>query len=258
MSERPSDATPKDPRKTDPFALARKQAEAERLKRFYRAVAVEQTDAGFEVRLDGRPLRTPAKQPVAVPQGGIAEALAGEWDAQGTYIKPGSMPLTRLVNAGLDGVARERDAVAAEMAGFILTDLVCYRAAHPETLVARHAEFWDPALDHVRSTTGVQLSIATGIIAVEQDPRVRDVVHGRLAQLETLALTGAASIITLTGSAALLVCLLDEAMCPDAVWRAAHVDEDWNIERWGADEEAAARRTLRRAEFDAAVLLLGR
>jgi chaperone required for assembly of F1-ATPase len=257
MSDAPSDPGSKDPRKTDPYALARKQAEAERLKRFYKAVSVASVDGGFEVRLDGRPLRSPAKQPVQVPTHPVADALANEWETQTTYIEPGTMPLTRLVNTALDGVARERDAVAAEMARFILTDLVCYRAEHPETLIQRQADVWDPAIAHVMSLLGVRLHSTAGIMVVEQDPRAADAMMQRLSGLHTLALTGAASIITLTGSAALLLCLLEHALDADAVWHAAHMDEDWNIERWGQDEEATARRALRRAEFDASVLLLG-
>ena len=256
MSDMPIDPGKAKERATDPYALARKQAEAERPRRFYRAVAVESVPGGFELRLDGRPLRSPAKAPVIVPRRRIADTLAAEWDSQGDYIFPGSMPVTRIVNTALDGVSSEREAVAAQAAAFIMSDLVCYRAEHPAALVAWQARAWDPVAAHVERATGFALNTAGGIIAVEQDARLERHMLDRLTRLDDFALAGAASIVTLTGSAALLLCLLDRALDADAVWSAAHVDEDWNIAQWGDDAEAAQRRTQRRAEFDASRIVL--
>ncbi|MEM8877489.1 MAG: ATP12 family protein [Pseudomonadota bacterium] len=258
MTNSPNDPGSASQRASDPYALARKQAEAERPKRFYKTVSIEAVPHGFELQLDGRPLRSPAKAPIIVPRSQIADTLAAEWGSQGDYIVPGAMPVTRIVNTALDGVSQERDAVAAQTASFILSDLVCYRAEHPTALVALQAKAWDPVIAHIEQATGSVMKTATGIIAVEQDTGLQQIVRERLLPLDDFALAGAASIVTLTGSAGLLIALLDGALDGDAVWAAAHVDEDWNIAQWGEDAEATERRVQRRREFDAAILLLDR
>ncbi len=225
-------------------------------KRFYKEVTARSGEAGFEILLDGRPVRTPAKRPFAVPTAALAEALAQEWDAQGTEIDPTTMPLTRLVNVALDGVAHEPDAVAEEMIRYMGTDLLLYRADGPDGLVARQATHWDPVLAWLDRSHDARFFLAEGIRHVAQPEDMISRTAALVPVADTLALTALSSITTLTGSAFLALAVAAGALDAEAAWTAAHVDEDWNIERWGEDAEAAHRRAARKAEMLAAVRLL--
>jgi chaperone required for assembly of F1-ATPase len=230
-------------------------------KRFYKAVGVTSESGGFGIALDGRTVRTPARAPLIVPDRGLAEAIAGEWEAQGPHIVPASMVLTKLANTAIDRVAGREQAVAADIVTYAGCDLLCYRADSPERLAARQAGAWDPLLTWAARRLGCRFVCVTGIVhhpqpkaalaalARELEPHQRDSEGPfRLAAMHT--------VTTLTASAILAFALAGRAVSPDEAWEAAHVDEDWQIEQWGADVEAQARRALRRAEFDCAVRLL--
>jgi chaperone required for assembly of F1-ATPase len=230
-------------------------------KRFYEAVSVTDEAGGFGIALDGRAVRTPARAPLIVPGRALAEAIAGEWAAQGQHIVPASMVLTKLANTALDRVAGREQPVAADIVSYAGCDLLCYRADSPERLAARQAAAWDPLLTWAARRLGSHFVCVAGILhhpqpegalealAREFEPHEREPEGPfRLAALHT--------ITTLTGSAILALALFDGATSADDAWDAAHVDEDWQIEQWGADTEAQARRAARRAEFDCAVRLL--
>jgi chaperone required for assembly of F1-ATPase len=191
-----------------------------------------------------------------VPTAALAEAIAAEWAAQGETIEPASMPLTRLVNTVIDAVVSEARAVAADVVAFAASDLLCYRAEHPRELVAMQRAAWDPVLAWAEREHAVALTVVPGVMPVEQPQtaiaRLGEVV-GRIGDPYRLA--SLHMITTLTGSALLALAHLAGRLTADEVWRAAHVDEDFQISQWGADAEAAERRRKRRAEFDAAVRL---
>lgn len=240
----------------DPTESIRQAGRRTLPKRFYKEVSTRQGEEGFEILLDGRPVRTPAKTRLAVPQEALAQALAEEWAAQGAEIDPSTMPLTRLVNVALDGVARERPAVAEEIVRYMGTDLLLYRAEGPDSLVARQAAHWDPVLDWLHQNHGARFFLAAGIRHVAQPQDMLDRAAALVPVDDTLALTALSSITALTGSAFLAVAVAQGAIDAEAAWAAAHVDEDWNIERWGEDSAAAHRRAARKAEMLAAVRLL--
>lgn len=240
----------------DPTESIRQDGRRTLPKRFYKDVSIRQADGGFEILLDGRPVRTPAKTRLAVPQEALAQALAAEWAAQGTQIDPSTMPLTRLVNVALDGVANERAAVAEEIVRYMGTDLLLYRAEGPESLVARQAAQWDPVLDWLHQSHGARFFLAEGIRHVAQPQEMLDRAAALVPVDDTLTLTALSSITALTGSAFLAVAVAAGGIDAEAAWAAAHVDEDWNIERWGEDTAAAHRRAARKAEMLAAVRLL--
>ncbi len=238
-----------------PMARAQAAQRPVRPKRFYKEAGVGPVDGGFAVLLDGRPVRTPARAVLAVPTQALAEALAAEWAAQGEEIDPFSMPLTRLVNVALDRVAPEAAAVREEVANYAGTDLLFYRAEGPDALLERQAAQWDPILEWLNETYGARFFLSEGIRHVAQPDDALARVRARLPQ-GPLALAALHVITTLTGSALLALALAEGRLDADAVWAAAHVDEDWNRDQWGEDELAAARRAARRIEFDAAVALL--
>jgi chaperone required for assembly of F1-ATPase len=244
-------------RQPDPVAAAQGAMRNALPKRFYENAAVLEKDGLFHVALDGRTARTPARNALAVTSRPVAEALAAEWQAQAERIDPAAMPVTRLVNSALDGVADQAAAVRAEIVRYAGSDALCYRAGEPDNLVERQRAVWDPIIAATEAALGARFVLAEGIVFAEQPAPVLEAVTRRVAELPApLALAGAHSVMTLTGSAILTLALADGRLDEEQAWAAAHLDEDYQIAIWGQDEEAAERRTTRRREFAAAVLLL--
>jgi chaperone required for assembly of F1-ATPase len=226
------------------------------LKRFYEAVKIVEAANGFSIALDRRALRTPARVPLVVPSRALAEAIAEEWAAQGEQIIPANMALTRLANSALDRVTGREQLVAADIVAYAGCDLLCYRADSPERLVARQAAAWDPLLAWGARRLGSHFVCVSGLVHQPQPAAALDALAGELERHECFRLAALHTITTLSGSAILALALAEGATWPDAAWTAAHVDEDWQIEQWGSDPEAQARRAARRREFDCAVRLL--
>ncbi len=218
-------------------------------KRFYKAVDVAEQADGFLVRLDGRAAKTPGKKPFLVPDEGFAQAVAAEWAAQQDTIKASSMPHTRLLNAAIDGVLTQQDAVRAEVLKYAGSDLVCYRAQEPEGLRAVQAQHWDPVVDFVQQRYGAQLQVASGVMYVAQPPVALEKLAQVLAGFSGFRVAALHSMTSLTGSVFLALGVCERAFTVEAAWQAAHADEDWTIAHWGEDEEARVRRDLRLIEF---------
>lgn len=226
-------------------------------KRFYTDVTIAEEAGGFAIHLDGRPIRTPAREILRVPQRPVAEALANEWDAQRTEINPATMPMTRLVNTVLDGVAARPDAVREDLERYAETDLLIYRASGPDRLVARQKERWDPIVSWAETEFGRLFAIGEGVIYVAQPPETVAALRDRLRrEADPFRLAALHQITTLTGSLLLALAVHRGRLSGDDAWTLAHVDEDWNVELWGADEEAAARRASRFLDLSAASLIL--
>ena len=223
------------------------------MKRFWTNVAVT-SDRG--ITLDARPVRTPGRAPLTLPTPALAEAVAAEWHGVGETIDPRAMPLTGLANATIDRVTPDPRTFAAGLARYADSDLLCYRADAPEPLVARQAAAWNPVIDWARGRYDIGIEIATGIIHRAQPPATLARLSEAVAALDAWTLAALSPVVTLTGSLLLALALVEEAATADAVWAAAHVDEDWQAEMWGEDALAAETRALRRAEFDAAVSFL--
>ncbi len=241
----------------DPVAMARRDMQKTLPRRFYKDVAVTAQEGGFGPVLDGKPVRTPAKGPLVVPTRGLAEAIATEWAGQGEIIDPGTMPLTRLVNSALDGVAKTMAETAAETAKFAESDLVCYRAADPATLVAAQAAAWDPVLDFAREKLGATFVSTQAVMFVTQPEAALAAVRAAVAAIVDapagpLRLAALSVMTSLTGSVLMALAVAHGAMTADAAFAAAHVDEDYQMRHWGADEDALARLARRRSEMLAA------
>lgn len=243
------------PAEFDPMQAARKAMRPPLRKRFYQAAEVAAEAEGFAVRLDGKPVRTPARHLLAAPVRAIAEAMAGEWNAQGAAIDPGTMPLTRLANSIIDAVAQAPQKVAEEIANYLATDLVCYRADAPERLVTRQAAHWDPVLAFARDRLGARFVLAEGVVHVAQPAHALDAARAAIPA-DAWRLGALSSITTLTGSALIALALARNALNVEDAWQAAHVDEDFQMELWGRDTMALQRRAFREAEMRAAALVL--
>ena len=253
-----ADQTPTPPPDNDPVGLARKMMRPELPKRFYKEVGTRPADDGFQIVLDGRPVRTPKRRPLAVPDAELAEVVAAEWEAQETEINPARMPMTCLLNSAIDGVADMPDAVAADITAFAGTDMLCYRAGTPDELVARQRAVWDPILAWAESTLGARFVLAEGVMPVTQSETAVTAVRSRMPTGDPFALAALHSLTTLTGSVLIALAVRDGALSVDEAWAAAHVDEDWNISLWGEDAEAMRRRARREAEMRTAALLVSR
>lgn len=239
----------------DPNESVRRSARGPQRKRFYERVDVRDEGGGFAVVLDDKPIRTPSKRALVAPHRVLAEVMAQEWRAQREIIDPVTMPMTRLANSVIDAVADRVDVVRDDIAKYFETDLVFYRAGDPEGLVTREAAHWDPVLSWAAQELGAHFILAEGIVHVRQPAQAVAAARAALPRgpWEVAALH---IITTITGSALLALALLHGARDADQVWAAAHVDEDWNIEAWGMDEEAATRRAARQSDYRAAVRVL--
>ncbi|MBR0872807.1 ATPase [Bradyrhizobium tropiciagri] len=239
----------------DPQEAVRRHIRTPQRKRFYTSAGVAEADSGFSITLDGKPIRSPSGKPVVVPARAIAEAAAAEWNAQGETLDPMTMPLTRLANSVVEGVIDRVDEVAEDAAKFLGSDLLFYRAGHPDTLIAREAQHWDPIVFWAADSLGAHFVLAEGIMHVGQPEAA---IKAARAAFPTDPWSVAAFhvVTTLTGSALLALALAHGFRDEDQVWAAAHVDEDWNIEQWGVDEEVASRRAARLVDFRAAASML--
>ncbi|GJE26118.1 ATP12 family chaperone protein [Methylobacterium organophilum] len=247
---------PGDSPRTDPLQAARAQTKPPLPKRFYKQAAAEAGEGGFRLTLDGRNANTPARNRLSVPDRAIAEALAAEWEAQRAFIDPATMPLTRLVNSAIDGVASRMEAVAEDLCAYAGTDLVTYRAAEPERLVAAQAEAWDPVIDWAHEAFGARLILSEGVMHVAQpDTAVAALRQAVLTERNPFRLAALHAMTTLTGSLLIALAVLHRRLDAETAWAAAHVDETYQASIWGPDAEAEARLAYRRAEFDAAAKL---
>jgi chaperone required for assembly of F1-ATPase len=237
----------------DPIRLARANMRVPEIKRFYKAASAGEVDGGFALRLDGRGALTPAKNRLVVPTVKIAEAIAAEWDTQGEIVIPASMPLTRLANSAIDGVARTIQETRAEIARYAGADLVCYRALEPQALVDDQAAAFDPVLAWAEDALGARFILSAGVTHVAQPAPALAAVRRAVDAFENPFVVAALHVMTsLTGSVLLALAVARGFLSADDAWRAAHVDEDFQIRKWGEDEEAQSRRAARGREFYAA------
>jgi chaperone required for assembly of F1-ATPase len=240
----------------DPREAARRSARTGLRKRFYaRAHVGEAGPDGFALLLDGKPVKTPARRGLTAPTPPLAQAIAEEWNAQAALIDPAGMPLTRLANAVIDAVADMPEAVAEEVTKYLGSDLLCYRAAAPEGLVASQTRAWDPVLAWARAAIGARFVLAQGVVHVAQ-PAEAIAAMGAKIPADAWRLGAVSTITTLTGSALLALALAEDAFDADAAWAAAHVDEDWQRSQWGSDDAEIERRAYHYGEFGAAVTVL--
>ncbi|MCL4675143.1 MAG: ATPase [Pararhodobacter sp.] len=218
-------------------------------KRFWKTVQVTQVEGGFTVHLDGRGIQTPAKAALVVPTRAIAELIAREWDAQRDRIDPETMPATRAANAALDKVRVQFDEVAALLTAYGDTDLLCYRAETPEELVKRQAMAWDPLLDWAARRFGVQWRVTTGVMPTEQPPETVARLGRHVAGFTAFQLTAFHDLVAMSGSLVIGLAVTEHMAAPDLLWSASRIDEIWQIEQWGEDDEAMILANRRRDSF---------
>lgn len=219
------------------------------LKRFWSEAHVTGGADGYGIALDSRPVRTPGKVPLKLPTRPLAAAVAAEWQAQQGAVDPGTMPLTRAANAALDKVTPQRAEVAAMLASYGDTDLICYRAESPAELVARQAAAWDPLLDWAASTLGARLVPVAGLIPRPQDPQALARLSAQVGALDIWDLTAFHDLVSLSGSLVIGFAALRHLRPAADLWQVSRIDETWQAELWGADEEAATTAARKESDF---------
>ncbi len=225
------------------------------MKKFYQRADIESIENGYIVCLDGRPLKTPARNDFTVPYCALAEAIAAEWNAQGEKIVPSTMLLTGFVNSIIDGVAKKMEDVRHDILSYAKTDLLFYRAGEPEALRERQSRAYDPILAWLRQS-GIDFHATQGLMPIAQSDASLDALHKKIETYDPYTLAALASMTSLTGSACLGLAVIEGYLAAEAAWDAAYIDEDFQNERWGKDEEAMARRAARWKEMEAAARLL--
>ncbi|WP_141048875.1 ATP12 family chaperone protein [Brucella melitensis] len=240
----------------NPIVRAQKQMQAQLPKRFYEKAEVAESEGGFAVHLDGRPVKTPARNLLLLPTRAAAQIVADEFAAQEKLIDPGKMPATRLVNTAIDGIAQDPQAVFEDILRFAGTDMLCYRADSPQELVSRQTENWDPLIDWTESL-GARFALAEGVMHVEQPREAIAAFSVHMAGFkDPLALAALHTMTTLMGSAIIALAVAKGEISAEKGWAIAHIDEDWTIEHWGSDAEAIERRKNREIEMMVAARLL--
>jgi len=223
------------------------------MKRFWKDVTI---DAKRVVRLDGKPVRTPGRVPLALPSNALAQAIAEEWRAITGNVDPRAMLLTGLANAAIDRITPKPEAFAAGLAEYAESDLLCYRAEGPPELIARQQAAWDPLLAWAAQHYDVRFVTVTGVMHRAQPPATIARLGAAMAAHRAFTLAALSPIVTITGSLVGALALAERATDAETLWRAAHIDEDWQAELWGADPLAEAARETRRRDYDAAVRFL--
>ncbi|WP_299667563.1 ATP12 family chaperone protein [uncultured Ruegeria sp.] len=218
-------------------------------KRFWTSGAVVETEGGYTVELDGRRVKTPAKAALVLPTHSMAEAVAEEWDAQEKEIDPTTMPFTRSANAAIDKVQHQHGEVAEMLTDYGNSDLLCYRATHPETLQKRQSEAWDPALDWAAEMLGSRLIPIAGVVHQPQDDKALRRLRRRVHALNAFQLAAFHDLVSLSGSLILGFAAAQDWREPDEIWQISRLDEIWQIEQWGHDDEAHAAAEVKKSAF---------
>lgn len=218
-------------------------------KRFWKETTHEATDGGWTIRLDGRPVKTPAKVALVVPSEALAKAIAEEWHAQEDSIQPLTMPFTRCANAAIDRVVPQHKEVAEIIAAYGETDLLCYRAEQPVELIERQAAAWDPLLDWAKSDLGAEMTVHSGVMYGAQSPEACARLLGHVQGFSAFELSALHDLVSISGSLILGLAVVKGRLDSQLAWELSRIDEEWQIEQWGRDEEADEEAEKKRQEF---------
>ncbi|OBX19156.1 molecular chaperone [Erythrobacter sp. QSSC1-22B] len=223
------------------------------MKRFYSEVSITGETDGWTVRLDGRAIKTQGGQPQLLPTPAIAELLAAEWRDQGETLDPKRFVHRDLADYAIDMVARDPDPVRDNLLAYVETDTLCYRADPDEPFWRRQQQQWEPLVAGFEAREQVVLERVSGVIHRPQRPETLAALRERLGRFTPFELAALETLTSLAASLCVGLSVLDAEADAQALWDAANLEEDWQIENWGADEEAQERRVLRTGQFLAAL-----
>lgn len=227
------------------------------MKRFWKDVAIVPQDGGLGIALDGRPMRTPHRAPLAVASTVLAEAIAAEWQAQGDTIDPRAMPMTGLANAAIDLATPDPVVFAEPIAAYAATDLLCYRDDRDAALQGEQVAAWNPILAWAEAQFGVEFIITQGILPVDQPPATVAALRAATLEHDPWRMTALTPLVTIGGSLVAGLACIEQAFAPEGLWDAVSLDQLYQERRWGADAEAQAQRAAHKRDWDNAVRFLG-
>ena len=219
------------------------------MKRFYKAVSVEAVEGGFDIRLDGRPIRSPAKAPLVIPTKALADAIAGEWEMQGENIRPQDMPLMQLASTAVDLIGKGRDTIVDGVVAYAETDLLCYRAEHPKPLVDRQARMWQPLLDWATLRYDAPLQVCAGLMPKPQPAEAIRALRHAVEEMDDWVLSAFQTVTSACGSLIVALALMERRIDAEEAFQLSQLDETFQIEQWGEDAEATKRRAALRADI---------
>ncbi len=219
-------------------------------KRFWKKATVVEVSGGYGIELDGQRVQTPSKLPLIVVFRVIADAIASEWMAQVNLVNPSAMPATRMANSVIDKVILNQNAIIEMLTEYSGSDLLCYRATSPQSLIDAQGIVWDPLLDWSAKTNLAPMNVASGIMHVEQPVTSIDVYRSKLKEMNPYQLAGVHDLITISGSVIISMALISNHFSIDEAWTAASVDEIWQEKQWGSDMEAKEVRAKKRLDFE--------
>lgn len=226
------------------------------MKRFWKEAAAAKVDDGFAIQLDGRPVKTPGRHDLVVPSENLAKGLAEEWNAVAEKIDPSAMPMTGLANAAIERVGTDPISFAASLAKYGENDLTCYRADSPDSLVKAQAEAWDPLQQWASKRYDIAFHCVSGVMHVPQPDATVETLSDEVSKLSTFELAGLSPLVTAGGSLVAALAVKEGAVSVDEAWKAVSVDERYQAERWGEDEEAKASLATREKDFRAGARFL--
>lgn len=226
------------------------------MKRFWKEVAVVADDGGWGIALDGRPVRTPQRAPLAVASRALADAIAAEWREVGETIDPAAMPITGLSNAAIDLAAPDVAAFATPVAAYAESDLFCYRDARDAALQAEQAAAWNPLLTWAEDRYGIEFVLTQGVLPVDQPAATMAALRAAVFAQDQWRITALTPLVTIGGSLVAGLALLDNAFDADALWEAVSLDDLYQERRWGADSEAQKARAIHKRDWDNAARFL--
>jgi len=218
-------------------------------RRFWTDATIREEGGGFAILLDTRPVRTPLKAPLILPTEALAREVAAEWQAQTGTVNPATMPFTRTANSAIDTVVPQHQAVVDMLAAYGGTDLLCYRATGPAELVARQAAAWDPLLDWSATALGAPLRTTAGVMHVDQPPASLVTLTAAVDALSDFQLAAFHDLVAISGSLVLALAVTRDRLTVEEAWALSRIDEAWQIEQWGDDEEAAELAARKREDF---------
>ena len=218
-------------------------------KRFWKSVTVAACEGGYTVRLDARPVKTPGKALLVVPTQALALAIAAEWDAQQGLVRPDTMPFTRAANSALEKVAPQFDEVVRLLAAYGETDHLCYRASGPVELIARQTAAWDPVLEWCATALNAPLLAVAGVMHIAQAPASTARLHDMTAAMTPFQIAAFHDLVGLSGSLVLAFAVIHGRLAPAQAWSLSRIDEVWQAEVWGRDEDAESLAETKRLAF---------
>jgi chaperone required for assembly of F1-ATPase len=220
--------------------------------KFYKQALAEETDNGFAVLLDGRPLKSPAGSPLCVSSAGLAQQIAEEWSAQEDTINPSIMPMTSMCCTMLDRIVPRKLEITKQLLRYVETDLLCYRAQEPADLTRRQHEEWQPLIDWVAESYGARLVVTEGILPVRQPQAALESLSTVIDELNDSELTALSCVAPIAGSIVVGLALVSGRIKATEAISIVQLDEEYQNEMWGTVEEAQLQQKGIQKEIESA------